>query len=104
MFAHFPHYALRYNLTPKKRVACFAHTLGWTQEKIDEAGLVSELCWNNFERTLVGLLSIAEFVVVWWASRDGSFSPLLYERIDSALKENPHEWKPRSNQTWTTAE
>lgn len=66
-----------------------------------EAGLVSEICWNNFERTLVGLLKIADFVTLWWEARDGSFSPSLYERIDSVLRESPHEWKPRSSSTWS---
>lgn len=67
-----------------------------------EAGLVSDLCWHNYERTLLGLLSIQDFVTVWWKARDGSFSPSLYDHVDSLLENNPHRWKPKSNETWAT--
>lgn len=68
-----------------------------------KAGLVSEQCWHNFERPFVGLLTIHDFVGLWWQGRDASFSPSFYDHIDSVLENNSHRWAPRSNETWSAS-
>ena len=64
-----------------------------------EAGMVSERCWLNLERTLIGLLQF-DFVNRWWTSRDGNYSSALYDHIDSRAKK-AIDWVPRSSSTWT---
>ncbi len=68
-----------------------------------QAGLVSERCWQNFERSLIGLRGIADFVSLWWKARDGSYSTALYEHIDSVMEKNNQEWTPGSSDTWATS-
>ena len=58
-----------------------------------EAGMVSSRCWNNVERSLVGLLQ-PEFARMWWDNRDGNFSPALYDYIDPLLSKSP-TWIPQ---------
>ena len=57
-----------------------------------EQEMVSERCWENFERTVVGLVQ-PDFARIWWAERGGNFSSALYERIDSRLSDDP-AWIP----------
>ena len=42
-----------------------------------ESGMVSERCWMNLERTIVGLLQF-DFVAVWWSARDANYPPAFY--------------------------
>ncbi len=58
-----------------------------------ENGMVSERCWENCERAILGYLQY-EFVREWWDGRDGNFSPTLYEHINLRLSGNP-SWMPK---------
>ena len=57
-----------------------------------EQGMVSERCWENFERTIIGLIQ-TDFVQTWWLERGGNYNSALYEHINSSAPTYP-EWRP----------
>jgi len=64
-----------------------------------ESRMVSERCWKNLERTVLGFIQF-DFVAKWWALRDANYSSAFYDHIDACAK-RPNEWAPKSSTTWT---
>ena len=67
-----------------------------------EKGMVSDRCWGNFERTLIGLLE-PDFAKVWWKERGGNFSPEFCDYMDRKLEADP-TWTPPSAAQFLTRE
>ena len=60
-----------------------------------EARMVSERCWLNIERAIIGLLQI-DYINRWWTFRDGNYSSAFYDHIDSRAK-RAIDWVPKSS-------
>lgn len=71
--------------------------LGWIAQTAfiqRQRGFLSSQAWEEFERTLLGMLQY-DFVKEWWQNRETPYSREFTQFVDAAMAERESDWRPQ---------